>query len=166
MGTIDYNKIKEISLKQEEMLRFDHFSNKIAWELGSFLVQHVYEKGIDLAISIQKPNGNIIFQHYTEGTTMNNQNWIRRKFNTVVLTEHCSIRMWASINAAGETAVDQGLNPLDYAFCGGGFPIRLKTGEFVGVLLVSNLPHEQDHQFVIEGLQEWLKVEDVPYIEL
>ena len=52
-----------------------------------------------------------------------------------------------------------GLKDEDYVFCGGGFPIRLKSGEMVGGLLVSNLPHEQNHQFIIDSLQEWLQVE-------
>jgi len=34
----------------------------------------------------------------------------------------------------------------------------------VGVLIVSNLPHQQDHQFIIDSLQEYLDVK-VPSVE-
>lgn len=146
------------------MLRFDHFSNKDAWELGSFLVKKVYESGIEMAITIRKLNGNITFQHFTDGTNMNNQNWMRRKFNTVSLVERSSLGAWAESMIKDQPVEEQGLDPKDYVFCGGGFPIWLKSGEIVAVLTVSNLPHLQDHQFVIDGLQEWLKVENVPQI--
>ena len=80
-----YEAINEAVKKQEELLRFDHFTNRDAWELGSFMVQRVYEKGIELAVSIRKLNGTVIFMHETEKTNQNNQNWMNRKFNTVSL---------------------------------------------------------------------------------
>ena len=40
--------------------------------------------------------------------------------------------------------------------CGGGFPIKLKSGEMVGVILASNLPHEKDHQFIVDGLTDYI----------
>ena len=55
-----------------------------------------------------------------------------------------------------------GLLDTEYVLVGGGFPVRLNTGELVGVITVSNLPHEQDHQFIVECLQEYLGVQDVP----
>lgn len=153
---MNYAKINELALQQEKELRFDRFSHKDAWELGSFMVDRIYKENVELVVSIREVNGYILFQHGTETTNLNNQNWLRRKFNTVVLTERSSYGAWADANAKGETPAFHGLSDEDYAFCGGGFPIRLKTGEMVGVLLVSNLPHEQDHQFIIDSLQEWL----------
>lgn len=164
MDKQEYIRINEIVKQQEQLLRFDHFSNKDAWEFGSYLVKKVYESGIDMAITIRKLNGCIIFQHFTEGTNLNNQNWMRRKFNTVSLTERSSLGMWAESMIKEQPAEEQGLDPKDYVFCGGGFPIRLKSGEIVAVLTVSNLPHLEDHQFLIDGLQEWLQIENVPQI--
>lgn len=157
---MDYAKINEIALQQEKELRFEHFSHKDAWELGSFMVERIYKQNVELVVSIRETSGYILFQHGTETTNLNNQNWLRRKFNTVVLTERSSYGAWADANAKGETPAFHGLSDADYAFCGGGFPIRLKTGEMVGVLLVSNLPHEQDHQFIIDSLHEWLRIEE------
>ena len=156
---MDYAKLNELTLKQEQMLRFEHFSHKDAWELGCFMVDRIYKSGVELVVSIREVNGYILFQHGTETTNLNNQNWMRRKFNTVVLTERSSYGTWADANVKGESVAVHGLKDGDYVFCGGGFPIRLKSGEMVGVLLVSNLPHEQDHQFIIDSLQEWLQVE-------
>ena len=154
--------LKKVLTQQEEMLRFEHFSNQDAWELGSFLVKKVYAEKIALAIAIRKPTGNILFQHCTENTSLNNQNWMQRKFNTILLMECSSLAAWAQSLISGEEVATHGLDSRDYVFCGGGFPIRLKTGEMVAVLTVSNLPHEQDHDFIITALSEWLHMKDVP----
>ena len=161
----NYAKIIEIVNKQEEMLRFDHFSNRDAWNLGAFLVQRMFDRQIDMSISIRKLNGNIIFQYQTQNTTLSNQQWMQRKFNTVSLTEASSLRVWATAELKGQTLEAQGISSADYAFCGGGFPIRLKSGELVAVLIVSNLPHKLDHGFAVEGLSDWLGVSGVPVVE-
>ena len=159
MEQLNYQQIKEKTIAQEKALRFDHFTNRDAWELGSFMVNRVYEQGIDMAIVIRKLNGNIIFQHATQGTCLDNQIWMDRKFRTVSLVERSSYGQWAQSQISGKNVAAHGLSDADYVFCGGGFPIRLKTGEMVGVITVSNLPHEQDHQFIIDSLCEWLHVE-------
>ncbi len=147
---------KEVK-EDENSIRFKSFSNRDALALGNFLTDKVYSQKIDLSICIRKLNGSIIFQHMTEGTCLNNQHWMKRKFNTVLLTERSSYGAWAESKVKGETLADHGVSETDYVFCGGGFPIILKTGEMVAVIIVSNLPHEQDHEFVVKGLKEWLK---------
>lgn len=166
MTSEDYIKLNEIILKQEEMLRFPQFSNRDAWELGNYMVNKVYENKQELAIVIRKLNGNILFQHCTEGTNLNNQNWMERKFNTVSLMERSSLGAWAVAATTGEVISTHGLSEKDYIFCGGGFPIRLKTGEMVAVLIVSNFPHELDHDFIVKALSDWLGINNVPEIDL
>lgn len=161
---MDYVKMNDIVLEQEKALRFEHFSHKDAWELGQFLVKRIYDNNIEIAVSIRKLSGYILFQHGTEDTNLNNQNWMNRKFNTVKLMERSSFGAWLSSNISGEKVETHGLSVKDYVFCGGGFPICLKSGEMVGVLIVSNLPHEQDHQFIIDSLQEYLDIK-VPSVE-
>ena len=165
MSDINYQQIVETAMHQEQLLRFDRFTNKDAWNLGAFLISRAEEKGVAMAVSIRKLNGNIVFQHCSDGTTLNNENWIRRKFNTVCLTEGCSLRAWASSIAKNQDLAAQGLDSKDYALCGGGFPIKLKTGEMVAALIVSNLPHLQDHAFLIDALSDYLGAKDVPRID-
>ena len=160
----NYAKIIEITSKQEELLRFDHFSSRDAWELGSFLVQRVFDRQLDMAISIRKLNGYTIFQYGTQNTTISNQQWMHRKFNTVSLTEGSSLRAWATAELKGQTLESQGISSADYAFCGGGFPIRLTNGEFIGAAIVSNLPHREDHRFIAGAIADYLHKTDVPYV--
>jgi uncharacterized protein (UPF0303 family) len=162
MDNEKYVHMRKIIEKQEEMLRFARFSHGDAWELGKFLVHKVRERQIELAIAIRKPNGHILFQYASEKTNLNNQNWMQRKFNTVLLMDCSSLLAWVNSFISGEQVHTHGLSEAEYVFCGGGFPIRLKTGELAAVITVSNLPHVEDHQFLVEALSEWLSVEDVP----
>ena len=164
MKTKEFEQLKEIVAKQEEMLRFDTFSNKEAWNLGKFMVEKIYETGIELAVSIRKCSGAIMFQHETAGTNLLNDKWLGRKCKTVILKEQSSFGAWVDANMTGETVEEHGLDPQEYVFIGGGFPIKLKTGEMVGVLLASNLPHQKDHQFLIDTLSEYLDVKGVPSV--
>ena len=162
--TEDYAQIASTAKTQEDMLRFDHFTARDAWELGAFIVSRVYKEGLDMAVCIRKMNGHILFQHCTQGTTLSNQSWMQRKFNTASLTEGSSLRAWATLSLKQQTPQDQGVSALDYAYCGGAFPIRLKTGELVATAIVSNLPHRDDHRFIVSCLAQYLGVDGVPEI--
>ena len=161
MDKAEFERIKKVTEQQEKVLVFEHFSNKDALTLGSFLTSRVYDQGLELAIAIRRINGAILYQHMTDGTSLNNQNWMERKFHTVSMMERSSLGSWAVSNLTGETLPVHGLSESTYVFCGGGFPIRLATGEVVAILTVSNLPHMEDHQFIVKALSEWLGKKDV-----
>lgn len=160
MDKILQEQMLEALAVQEDKLRFARFNADQARALGNFLADRIEAEGIDLAAAIRRLNGQILFQYMSEGTALSNQVWMQRKFNTVVFSGHSSLYMWAK----NTTPAAQGLDEREYAFCGGGFPIFLTSGEFVGVLTVSNLPHIQDHNFVIRNLSAWLHIPAVPLI--
>ena len=149
--------IARMTMEQEQTLRCSHFSNEDAWNLGCCLVKRIREQGIALAVCIRRLNGHVLFQYAGEGTSQNNENWMRRKFNTVALLERCSFGVWAEMEPFGRTPAFLGQNPADHAFIGGGFPIRLKTGEMTAVLTVSGLEPEEDHRFLVEGWKAYLE---------
>jgi len=152
--------------KQEEALRVDRFTNDDAWELGKLYVEKIKEEGIEMAVQIRKVNGNTIFSYFSPKTNQLNENWMNRKFNTVTMNEMSSFKRWAISEYRKGTVEDQGLSSKDYAYCGGGFPVKMKNGEMVAVILASNLPHEKDHKFIVEGFAKWLGVEGLPEITL
>lgn len=160
-----YQNLMDTIDQQEKMLRFKSFTNEDGLELGNFLVNYAREQGITVSIAIRKTTGGILFHHLMEGTNCNNQNWMRRKFNTVLLWEHSSLRAWAHERLTGETIATHGFTEQEYIFFGGGFPLFLETGELAAVLTISNLPHFKDHQFAVSGLAKWLGVENVPVAE-
>lgn len=148
--------------KQEQDLRFDHFTNEDAFELGKHMVEKIKADGIEMAVQIKKVNGNTLFSYFSQGTNLMNENWMKRKFKTVIMNEKSSYLIWAFNEMAGRgedpirDAALQGMDSKEYAICGGGFPIKLKTGEMVAVMLASNLPHMKDHQFIVDGLSSFL----------
>ena len=160
----NYKLIADTAKEQENLLRFDHFTEDDAWKLGVFLAERAHSAGQEVAICIRKASGHILFQHCTQGTTVSNQQWMHRKFNTVLLTEGCSLRAWANLMERGQTPEDQGVSPMDYAYCGGAFPIRLTGGEFIGAAIVSNLPHREDHRFIAGALADYLHKENMPFV--
>ena len=161
---MDYQLLMNTIDAQESVLRLDSFSNKEGLKIGLFLVDYAKKNNLTMAIAVRKTNGALVFQHLMDGTNPNNHNWMRRKFNTVCFWEHSSLRAFAHEKTTGETIYTHGFDEKEYIQCGGGFPLLLKSGEFVGVITVSNLPHILDHQFIIDALSEYLKVENVPSV--
>jgi len=97
---------------------------------------------------------------------LNNQNWMNRKFNTVKLMEKSSLAVTAISKITLEDIQTHGLSDQNYVFCGGGFPVRIKEGGIVGIITVSNLPHVQDHEFIVKCVSEYLKVTGVPTVDM
>lgn len=145
-------------LQQEQELRLDTFTNKQAYQFGVYMADKLYANRMELAISIRKMNGAIIFQHLTESATMNNQNWLRRKFNTAAYMEKSSYAAFLSAQIGDKDLTFYGLTNADYALMGGAFPIRLKSGEIAAIAIASGLPHEQDHAFIVDSLREFMKL--------
>ena len=157
-------KMREVCARQEEVLRFERFDQDVVWELGQLMVEQMRRRGQNLCVAIWSVTGYTLFQYAAAGTTVNNQNWMGRKFNAVRLMERSSLASRAVAEMTGEGVPECGLDTREYVFCGGGFPIRLKSGELVGVALASGLPDVQDHGFLIDCLQKYLGVE-APTIE-
>lgn len=161
---MDPKKLVKVLNQQEDMLKFDTFTNKEAFELGTRMAQKVYDAGQSLAIGIFNVAGMAVYQHVTPGATVNNTLWMRRKFNTVMNRERSSLWFTVTSEMRGKDLVAHVLDTNDYALVGGGFPIRLKTGELVAVAVVSAFPHYEDHQFIVDALAEYLGIDDVPSV--
>jgi uncharacterized protein (UPF0303 family) len=51
------------------------------------------------------------------------------------------------------------LDPTEYATHGGAFPTIIQDVGVVGTITVSGLPQKEDHEFVVNMLQEFLHIE-------
>lgn len=143
--------------RQEEVLQFKRFNEEDAWALGSAMRTHAMSKSLPLVMDIRigiRP----LFYFAMPGTTPENPDWVRRKINTVYRFEACSYRVGLEHKAKG-SPFDQsrGVDPLQYAPAGGGFPIRL-GGALVGAVTVSGIPQRDDHNFVAENIANFLGV--------
>jgi uncharacterized protein (UPF0303 family) len=162
---------------------FRTFTAETAWQLGNALRDRILRlpngQRKPALISIALSGGvplHVVFQSATEsGTIPDNENWVRRKRNTVL---RWGISSWAmrqkTINglAAGASAdqieaafvkkyavpsANGGAVADEYAIHGGGYPIRVQGVDgVIGVVVVSGLKQEDDHQVVAETIQAFV----------
>ncbi len=148
----------EILEKQEEILKFDNFTNESAFELGCFMKDYAEKRNLQISISIRTASGHTLFQHSPHSTNALNQFWMDRKFNLVQLMNHSSLHSLVAMESDNMSLEKNGLDPAKYSACGGGFPIHLKNSSFlVGAIITSNLHHILDHNFIIDALSEYLR---------
>ncbi len=152
----------QILAMQEEILRFSHFNNEDAWELGSLMVSEAARNRLPVAISIRLNNGYTVFQYGFKGTSFNDEQWMTRKQNTVRTMEMSSLRLYMLLKKNGETLEDRGLNGKDYVAGGGGFPIRVAGVGVIGSVIVSGLDHMADHEFAVACISQYLRIDEIP----
>ncbi len=143
--------------RQEEALRFKSFSEADAWALGSLMRQAAVEQALPFVIDIRIGN-RPLFYTALPGTTPENLDWVRRKANTVYRFHKSSYRVGREYQHQGKAFdASRGIDPMDLATSGGGFPIHLAGTGVVGAVTVSGVPQRQDHEFVVEMLCRFLK---------
>ena len=137
---------------QEERLRFARFDLGTAWDLGARLKAGAEARGVAVAIVVRLA-GQTVFQYQMPGATPANVDWVRRKLNTVELTQRSSYAVGSTPLRDGETLLQRmGLPPRDYAQAGGAFPIIVEGVGCVGAVGVSGLPQRDDHALVVAVL--------------
>ncbi|KAJ6070074.1 hypothetical protein N7499_011961 [Penicillium canescens] len=164
---------------------FRTFTTETAWTLGNALRTRILSLPsnkrkpalISIALATSTSGGvplHVLFQSATEsGTIPDNENWVRRKRNTVLRwgvsswamrqktigglvagasadqIEAAFVKKYAIASANGGAVADE------YAIHGGGYPIRVKGVEgIVAVVVVSGLKQEDDHQVVAETVRD------------
>ncbi|GFN16922.1 hypothetical protein AtubIFM56815_005084 [Aspergillus tubingensis] len=167
------------ALESNPSVLFPTFTSSTAWTLGLALRERILSlpptQRKPALISITLTGGSephVIFQCATEpGTVADNEVWVRRKRNTVLRwgvsswlmrqkmlsssgaeaseVEAAFVRKFALTSTGGGGAADE------FAIHGGAFPIRVRGVDgIVGVVVVSGLKQEDDHQVVVETVRE------------
>lgn len=146
-----------LALEHERLYQFPKFSRDDVWELGCDLVESCKEYNGPLAVEIDI-SGVMVFRYYPSGTGAFHEMWLERKRKTVQLLEKSSLRVSAELKTTGQTLEkDMLLDPMEYADCGGGFPLRMKGGCIFGFVGVSGLADTVDHAALIGGLERFFK---------
>jgi uncharacterized protein (UPF0303 family) len=143
---------------QERRLVFRQFTYDDAWALGSLLVDMARERQAPVAVDIHRA-GQQLFHAALPGSTPDNDAWIARKRRVVERYGNASYLVGARFRAKGTTFEESSrLDPDTYAAHGGSFPITVENVGVIGAVTVSGLPQLQDHRFVVEALEQFLKV--------
>lgn len=145
--------------RQEEALRFASFSEEDAWTLGSLMRKVAEERKLPFVIDIRMGN-RPLFYTALPGTTPENPDWVRRKVNTVYRFHKSSYRVGREYQLQGKSFdPSRGIDPMDHAPAGGGFPIHLMGTGVAGAVTVSGVPQREDHGFVVEMICRFLNVD-------
>lgn len=138
--------------EQEQRMRFERFDRDAAWELGSRIRALCQSRGVSLAIEVRLSR-QTVFWCSMPGTCAVNEDWVRRKRNTVEFFERCSYAVGRELERDADTLEGKmGLSTREFASFGGGFPIFVAGVGCVGAVTVSGVPQRQDHALVVEAL--------------
>jgi uncharacterized protein (UPF0303 family) len=152
----DYSLLLERLLQEEKDLQFTEFTNKTAVLVGSAILERAMKENKHIVVDIQR-NGQILFHGKLDGTTINNDQWIKRKNNVANHFGHSSYYIHVELKSKQTTIqADAYLDPVDYAAEGGAFPIFIKNVGPIGTISVSGLPGEEDHGLITSVLKDFL----------
>jgi uncharacterized protein (UPF0303 family) len=153
--------IAEILRKQEADLTFESFDTEAAWQIGQSLRKRALSMNGNVTIDITV-GGLQLFHSAVGHPAPNNDNWIRRKRNTVMTFWQSSALVGQEMKASGRSQSDHGYSANDMTLSGGSFPIRIKNLGVVGTITISGLPHDMDHPLIIDALSEYLGISTEP----
>lgn len=149
----------EYYLQQEKTHIFEKFLHKDAFVLGSYLSKIAIENNYPVAIEIEI-SGEIIFQYINDGACENNRTWIKRKKNVVKRFQMSSGAVAAKLSERQKIFKDIYGDDTDYAVVPGAVPIRVSNVGVIGVVGVSGLKSDLDHQLIIGGLDYLMKYQN------
>jgi uncharacterized protein (UPF0303 family) len=142
--------------RQEEELQFSGFTNETALTVGMALLKEARKRDKPLTIDIMR-SGQQLFHFAMAGTTIDNDEWIKRKNNVVNRFGHSSFFMGIALKSAEKTIEEKYLiSSSTYAAHGGAFPLIIKNVGMVGTITVSGLPQQEDHELVVLTLRRFL----------
>jgi uncharacterized protein (UPF0303 family) len=144
-------------LKEEQgSLELPEFHYDFVWQLGSRLYQRARENDFPVAIEIRH-GSDLVFAMLAPGATIDNFDWTRRKSAVVHRFHRSSLFMKLEAQSKNyDFNTRFRLPPEDFAAGGGGVPLLLKGGVFIGSVGISGLPDVQDHKLVTGCLAELL----------
>ena len=150
--------------RQEETLTFNHFDPDTAWLLGKLLYDKAKDLNKPVTIDITVA-GQQLFHVALPRTTPDNDEWIKRKNRVVNRFHKSSFRLGQELKLKGRTMEENYLvSSFEYAAHGGAFPLTIKGVGVIGTITISGLPQVEDHQMVVEGIQEYLAIYEPEWI--
>ncbi len=145
-----------ILLEEQIKLTLPALTVTDALEIGEIAKFFGQDSSLPIAVEVRVGDW-IIYHASLPGSSPENDWWIGRKARVVKLKQRSTLfeRVLAE-----ERGVDwhKENNLLDetHAIHGGGLPLITKSDGFVGALLISGLPHVEDHLFGVKVLTEFL----------
>ncbi|KAH9950141.1 hypothetical protein B0H21DRAFT_724996 [Amylocystis lapponica] len=149
---------------QEQRLVFKRFTAQTAWNVGSLIRERLRQASQKSAVvNIALANSEHLLFHAASGsgTGPDNDLWVARKRRAVLRwsTSTYSLHLkFKGDETSFASKFQLGPRSGEYAIHGGGFPVRVVGVEsVVAVIVVSGLTMQEDHEVIVEVLEEYLK---------
>jgi len=146
---------------QEQRLMLDRFDENTAFAIGCALRARALAIQAPVSIEIRSSTRRYFFATLP-GATPENEDWGRRKINTVLRTFKSSMRAGLEYGMQGRAQwPDVGLPFSDFVIHGGGYPVILKGAGVIAAIGVSGLPSIEDHEISTATLADHLGLTDI-----
>ena len=146
-------RIREIEAQLAELV-LGRFTNTDAHRLGLILLSTAVERGLPITIDVTR-GSQVVFHVAMDGTTADNDDWVRRKTRAVQRFGEPSLLIGLRHRLAGGRIEDEAwFDERRYAAHGGCFPIMVRDVGMVATVTVSGLEQTEDHALVVEALRE------------
>ena len=140
---------------EQKSLELSEFHYDFVWALGCHLYQRARKNEFPVAIEIRH-GSDLVFAMLAPGA-IDKFDWTRRKCAVVHRFHRSSLFVKLEAQSKNyEFNTRFRLPPEDFAAGGGGVPLILKGGVFIGSVGVSGLPDVQDHKLITSCLAEML----------
>ena len=137
-------------LAEEAKLTFDPGKlDPIA--LGNFISQKIVEHNQPLSLVVRL-YGRTVFQVAHPGSEAINDPWMLRKSRVAEHFGHSSLFVRLEHEATGRPYESHGINLDDFAFFGGGYPLKDQSGRTFGAIGISGTLQLHEHKFLVEVL--------------
>ena len=147
--------ILERLLAEEQELQFIRFDESTAWQIGCQLVERAQQEGLPITIDLTR-GCHQLFHVSMRGTSVDNDEWIKRKVRLVYRFGHSSFYIGQLLKSKGKRLEDAYFIPeSEYAPHGGCFPVILKNSGLIGTITVSGLSQEEDHKLVVQAIRDY-----------
>ena len=151
--------ILEQLLQEEHELQFASFNEATAWQIGYHLVERAQREGLAITIDVTRGTHQL-FHASLNGTSPDNDEWIKRKVRLVYRLGHSSFYVGHLLKSKGKRIEEAYLlSESEYAPHGGCFPVIVRDTGVIGTITVSGLRQEEDHKLVVGAIRDYLAQE-------
>ena len=142
--------------QEELLLTLPKLDVADALEIGQIATSFGADQGLPIAVEVRIGDW-IVYHASLPGSSPENDWWIGRKARVVKLKQHSTLFERVFTEERGiDWHKENNLLDETHAIHGGGLPLITEGDGFVGALLISGLPHVEDHLFGVKVLTEFL----------
>lgn len=123
-------------------------------KLGLYISKEILDQNEPLSLVVRQ-SGRTIFQIAHAGSHQINDIWMLRKARVAEVFGHSSLYVRLEHESTGRPYESHGLNLDDYAFFGGGYPLKDHFGRVFGSIGVSGTLQLPEHKFLVDVLTKF-----------